>query len=410
MPSFSIPLSGLNANSQALSAISNNLANLNTVGYKDTRMEFRDLFYQQIGSTGAGEPIEIGAGTAVGSNAGIFTQGSIENSGVSTDMAIQGDGFFVTNKNGLQEFTRAGNFSRDQNGDLVTTDGANVMGYPAVNGVVNTQGAVTPLNIPLGQTTPAASTANIQFGLNLDAGAAIGTTTSAQTPVYDSLGAAHVITITFTKTAANTWGYNATVPGADVGQANPVSIGNGNLTFNGNGQLTAPAANLTGLTISGFANGASNLTFNWNGFAAPSPTITQFAAPSAVASSTQDGFPSGSLVSFTVDQDGVVQGSYSNGQSRAIGQIALASFANEEGLQREGANSFTSTIGSGAANIGIANAGGRGSLIGGSLELSNVDIATEFARLIVAQRGYQANAKTVTTFDQVTQDTINLKQ
>src|SRR5215471_4141151 len=188
MPSFSIPLSGLNANSQALSAISNNLANLNTVGYKDTRMEFRDLFYQQIGSTGAGEPIEIGAGTAVGSNAGIFTQGSIENSGVSTDIAIQGDGFFVTDKNGLREYTRAGNFSRDQNGNLVTTDGANVMGYPAVNGVVNTQAPVAALNIPLGQVTPAKATANIQFGMNLDAGAAIGATTSAQTPVYDSLG------------------------------------------------------------------------------------------------------------------------------------------------------------------------------------------------------------------------------
>ncbi len=410
MPSFSIPLSGLNANSQALSAISNNLANLNTVGYKDTRMEFRDLFYQQIGSTGAGEPIEIGAGTSVGSNAGIFTQGSIENSGVSTDIAIQGDGFFVTSKNGLQEFTRAGNFSRDQNGNLVTTDGANVLGYPAVNGVVNTQAAVAGLNIPLGQVTPAAATANIQFGLNLDAGAAVGATTSAQTPVYDSLGAAHVITITFTKTAANTWGYNVTIPGADVGAAAPVSLKAGSLTFNGNGQLTAPAANIAGIAVAGFVNGASNLTFNWNGFAPPQPTLTQFAAPSAVANSTQDGFPSGSLVSFTVDQSGTVQGSYSNGQSRAIGQIALASFANEEGLQRQGANSYTATIGSGAANIGTPSAGGRGSIIGGSLELSNVDIATEFARLIVAQRGYQANAKTVTTFDQVTQDTINLKQ
>jgi len=410
MPSFSIPLSGLNANSQALNAISNNLANLNTVGYKDTRMEFRDLFYQQIGSTGAGEPIEIGAGTGVGSNAGIFTQGSIENSGVSTDLAVQGEGFFVTSKNGLQEFTRAGNFSRDQNGNLVTTDGANVMGFPAVNGVVNTQGAPAALNIPLGQTTPANATANIQFGMNLDAGAAIGATTSAQTPVYDSLGAPHVITITFTKTAANAWGYNVTIPGADVGAAAPVSLKAGALTFNGNGTLATPAANIAGITVAGFVNGASNLAFSWNGFAPPSPTITQFAGASAVANSTQDGFPSGTLSSFIVDQNGVVQGSYSNGQSRSIGQVALASFANEQGLARDGSNSFTSTIASGSANIGSANAGGRGTIIGGSLELSNVDIATEFARLIVAQRGYQANARTVTTFDQVTQDTINLKQ
>jgi flagellar hook protein FlgE len=410
MPSFSIPLSGLEANSQALNAISNNLANLNTVGYKDTRMEFRDLFYQQIGSTGAGEPIEIGAGTGVGSNAGVFTQGPTESSGVNTDMAVQGGGFFVTDKGGLQEYTRAGNFSRDQNGNLVTTDGANVLGYPAVNGVINAQAAVSPLNIPLGQVRPANPTGNIAFGVNLDAGAAVGTTTSAQTPVYDSLGAAHVITVAFTKTAANTWGYNVTVPGADVGAAAPVNIGTGSLTFNGNGQLTAPAANLAGLTIAGFANGAANLTFNWNGFAGPQPTITQFASASAVASQTQDGYPSGSLVDFTVDQSGVVQGTYTNGPPLAIGQVALAGFASEEGLARDGSNSYTATIASGAANVGTANAGGRGSILGGSLELSNVDIATEFARLIVAQRGYQANAKTVTTFDQVTQDTINLKQ
>lgn len=419
MPSFSIPLSGLNADSQALSAISNNLANLNTIGYKDTRMEFRDLFYQQIGTTGGGEPIEIGAGTAVGSNSGIFTQGSIENSGVSTDMAIQNAGFFVTSKNGLQAFTRAGNFSKDPNGDLVTQDGANVMGYAAVNGVINTQGAVTAINIPLGSTTPANPTANVQFGLNLDATAATGATLTAQSPIYDSLGASHTLTITFTKNAAtNSWGYSVTIPGADVGSATPatpVVVGTGTLTFNSAGQLTSPAASipLTIGTAGGtgvFANGAAPLTFNWNGFAAPNQTMTQFAAPSAQANSSQDGSPSGTLASFNVDQNGIIQGTFSNGQTRAIGQIALASFGNEEGLARDGANSFLATIGSGAANIGAANSGGRGSIIGGSLELSNVDIATEFARLIVAQRGYQANAKSVTTFDQVTQDTINLKQ
>jgi flagellar hook protein FlgE len=410
MPSFSIPLSGLNANSQALSAISNNLANLNTVGYKDTRMEFRDLFYQQIGSTGAGEPIEVGAGTAVGSNTGIFTQGSIENSGVNTDIASQGDGFFVTSKNGLQEFTRAGNFSLDQNGNLVTTDGALVLGYTATNGVVNTQSPVAPITIAQGQTTPANATANVLFGLNLDASAATGTVFNASTPIYDSLGAPHVLTFTFTKTAANSWNYAVTIPGADVGSATPVTLTSGALTFNGAGQLTAPAANITGIAITGFANGASNQTFSWNGFAPPQPSLTQFAAASAVANSTQDGFPSGSLINFSVDRTGVVQGIFSNGQSRAIGQIALASFANANGLARTGSNSYQVTLASGAANVGTANSGGRGALLGGSLELSNVDIATEFARLIVAQRGYQANAKTVTTFDQVTQDTINLKQ
>jgi flagellar hook protein FlgE len=409
MPSFSIPLSGLQANSQDLNAISNNLANLNTVGYKDTRMEFRDLFYQQIGSTGAGEPIEIGAGTGVGSNVGLFTQGSVENSGVSTDMAIQGDGFFVTDKGGLQQYTRAGNFTVDQSGNLVTTDGASVMGYSAVNGVVDTQSPVSAISIPKGQVSPATPTANVQFGLNLNSDAAVGDTFSASTPVYDSLGSPHVLTFDFTKTSANNWGYTVSIPGADVGSATPVTVNTGTLTFNGAGQLTAPAANITGINITGFANGASPLTFAWNGFAQPSPTLTQFSAASAVANSSQDGSPSGTLVSFTVDQEGVVQGVFSNG-TRPIAQIAMASFANVDGLSSNGGNSYTATIGSGAANIGTAETGGRGEVLGGSLELSNVDISTEFAALIVAQRGYQANAKTVTTFDQVTQDTINLKQ
>jgi len=409
MPSFSIPLSGLEANSQDLNDISNNLANLNTVGYKDTRMEFRDLFYQQIGSTGAGAPIEIGAGTGVGSNAGIFTQGSIENSGVSTDMAVQGDGFFVTSKGGSQEYTRAGNFTTDQNGNLVTTDGASVMGYSATNGVINTQSPIAPIVIPKGEVSPAAATANVQFGMNLNSDAAIGATYSTSTPVYDSLGASHVVSFDFTKTAANNWSYTVSVPGADVNSATPVTIGTGNLTFNGAGQLTSPTANVTGMTISGFANGATPLTFAWNGLAAPQPTLTQFSAASAVSSTSQDGSPSGTLQSFTVDQDGVVQGVFSNG-TRPIAQVALASFANDNGLSSNGGNAFTATIGSGSANIGTANSGGRGEVLGGSLELSNVDIATEFARLIIAQRGYQANAKTVTTFDQVTQDTINLKQ
>jgi flagellar hook protein FlgE len=169
-------------------------------------------------------------------------------------------------------------------------------------------------------------------------------------------------------------------------------------------------ANIGPIAIAGFANGAANQNFTWKGFAPPQTSLTQFAATSAVSNSAQDGFPSGSLINFSIDQTGVVQGVFSNGQSRAISQVAVASFANVGGLARTGSNSYQATLGSGAANVGSAGTGGRGSLQGGSLELSNVDIATEFARLIVAQRGYQANAKTVTTFDQVTQDTINLKQ
>src|SRR6267142_5421650 len=410
MPSFSIPLSGLTANSQALSAISNNLANLNTVGYKETNTQFRDLFYQQIGTSGSGAPVQLGAGVTVSSNNSLFTQGSVSSTGVDTNVAIQGNGFFVTQKNGLQEFTRAGDFTVDQKGILLSDDGGQVMGYSATGGVVNINAPVGPITLSKGQTTPANPTGNIQLGMNLDSSAAVGDTFTASSPVIDSLGSSHVLTFTFTKTAANTWSYNVTIPGADVGAAGPVSVKSGTLGFNGNGQLTAPAANITGINITGFVDGASNLTFNWTGFAPPTPSITQLAAASAVANSTQDGFPAGSLLHFTVDQNGVIDGTFSNGQSRAIGQIAVASFANDVGLENIGGNAFVATLASGTANIGAANQGGRGSLVGGALELSNVDIATQFAQLITAQRGYEANAKTVTTFDQVTQDTINIKQ
>src|SRR5260221_2305571 len=163
MPSFSIPLSGLTANSQALSAISNNLANLNTVGYKETNTQFRDLFYQQIGTSGSGAPVQLGAGVTVSSNNSLFTQGSVSSTGVDTNVAIQAHGFFVTQKNGLQEFTRAGNFSRDANGVLTASDGSQVLGYSATGGVVNINAPAAPITLSGGQTTPASPTGNVQL-------------------------------------------------------------------------------------------------------------------------------------------------------------------------------------------------------------------------------------------------------
>lgn len=228
----------------------------------------------------------------------------------------------------------------------------------------------------------------------------------------DALGAPHVLTYSFTKTAANNWNYSISIPAADVGQVGaPVVINSGTLTFNGNGQLVTPAANVTGITIAGLADGANNLTFDWNLY---NPNtgglLTQVSGPSATSSTQQDGFSSGSLVNFSIGSDGTIQGVFSNGQTTPLGQIALASFANEQGLNRNGSNEFLSTLSSGAADVGAPATGGRGALTGGSLEQSNVDIATQFAKLIVAQSSYQANAKSITTFNQVTQTAINLVQ
>ena len=412
MPSFSIPLSGLDASSNSLSIIANNLANLNTVGFKAQRTEFQDLFYEQVGTSGNGNPIQEGVGVTDSSISSDVTQGSIQTSGVPTDVAIQGNGYFIAVNNGETVYTRAGDLSVSSSGQLLTPDGAHIQGYQATNGVINANAPLGNLTISTGVTNPPNSTTAVQLAANLDSGAAVGGNFSTSVQVFDSLGGSHTLTFTFTKTAANSWNYAITIPAVDVGATgNPVSVKTGTLTFNGAGQLTAPAANVAGITINNLADGANPLTFAWNVFDANNNgLLTQVANPSATSSTHQDGFSSGSLLSYIIESDGTIQGTFSNGQTAALGQIALATFANGQGLIRNGSNEFLASLASGQADVGKAATGGRGTLSGGALEQSNVDIATQFAQLIVAERSYQANAKSVTTFDQVTQTTINLIQ
>jgi flagellar hook protein FlgE len=400
----------MTASSEALSAIANNLANLNTVGYKDAQVQFSDLFYQNLGTNGAGDPIQLGSGTAVGNTATFFTQGSVSPTGVATDVAISQDGFFVVQKNGVTSYTRAGNFTTDNTGNLVTADGEQVMGYPANNGVINTAQGLTPINLGTGTISPPTATGNVQITANLDATAANGASFPATVTVYDSLGASHVLTFTFTKTAQNTWSYAVSIPGPDVGATNPVTVSSGTLTFDGNGNLLTPTGDVKGINITGFADGAKPLTFNWNLYQNGAGLLTQEAAASSTSSTQQDGTSSGSLQNFAIGDDGTISGTFSNGKTAVLGQLVLATFANEQGLSRTGNNDFQPTLASGQAVIGSPGTGGRGTLAGGSLESSNVDIATEFSNMIVAQRGFEANAHVVTTFDTIMQDTINLSQ
>ena len=416
MPNFSIPLSGLTAESTALSTIANNLANQNTTGYKAKVVLFSDLFYQNLGTAGTGDPIQVGAGTQVGSTPSLFTQGSVSATGVPTDVAIQGSGFFVVqDASGVISYTRAGNFSQ-LNGYLVTSGGQQVLGYPAVNGVVNTGAGIAPLQLGAGTISPPTATTNVQLTTNLNAAAQAGDAFSTPITVYDSLGASHVLTVTYTNTGPGAWNYAITIPAADVGgTGNPVVVNSGALAFDSYGNLTTPAADVTGITIgppntAALADGAAPLTFTWQLYANAAALLTQVAAPSSTSSAHQNGSGSGSLVSFSIGSDGIITGSFSNGKTQALGQVALATFANNDGLQLQGNTDFAPTLASGQAVVGAPGAGGRGTLSGGALELSNVDIATEFANLIVAQRGFEANAKAVTTFDQITQDTIALKQ
>src|SRR5260370_8253654 len=216
MLSFSIPLSGLTASSEALSTTANNLANLNTIGYKDEQIQFSDLFYQNFGTNGAGDPIQQGAGVTVASKPSNFTQGNVTPTGVSTDVAIQGNGFFVVEENGVQTYTRAGNFEVGTDNLLETAGGQHVLGYPAVTGAISTSGGLSTLALGAGTVSPATVTANVSLTSNLDATAAVGSTYSTQATMYDSLGGSHNLTFTYTKGATNTWTYGVTIPAADI--------------------------------------------------------------------------------------------------------------------------------------------------------------------------------------------------
>jgi flagellar hook protein FlgE len=410
MPSFATALSGLESNNTALNTIANNLANMNTVGYKDQTDQFSTLFYQQLNG-GVNGGVQVGVGTQVATTETNFSNGAPTSTGQSTNMALQGNGFFVINDNGQQELTRAGDFVLSQSGALQTTSGASVMGYPASNGSIAVGSGVQPIVLPLGQTLAAKQTGSMNIQANLDASAAIGTSVPAPVTLYDSLGAAHQATVTFTKTAVNTtppsatWSYNIALP---AGEATGSAGTTGTLTFDGSGNLTNPTGTISGISFTGLSDGASNMSFSWNLNGAAGSSITQTASSSNVAGATQDGYASGSYQDFSVDGNGIVQASFSNGQKEMIGQVAVATVSNQQGLQATNNTAYLSTLASGPAVIGTAGNAGRGTIEGGALESSNVDVSTEFSALIVAQRAFEANSKSVTTFDQATQEAINM--
>ncbi|WP_263385395.1 flagellar hook protein FlgE [Granulicella arctica] len=407
MPNFSIALTGLEANSIALNTIGNNLANLNTTAYKGQSTTFEDLFYQQIGTSGSNDPVQVGVGTRVSGTATSFAQGTISTSANSTDMSLSGDGFFVVQQGGVQSLTRAGNFQLDSVGNLTTINGESVMGFPSVGGAVGKSSTLAPLTLPVGETQSAQATQNVSISTNLDASAAVGAQFQTPVTVYDTLGQSHVATVTYTKASATSWGYAVTLPAAD--ETGTPTGNTGTLTFDSTGKLVTPAANVAGVTFPGMADGASSMNFSLNLYNAGGvATVGQSALASNNVTSNQDGFPAGTYQSFKVDAQGIVSASFSNGNSALIGQVAVASVNNDNGLTRTGDNNFQTTAASGASTIGVAGTGGRATIEDDSLEQSNVDISTEFSNLIVAQRAFEANSKTVTTFDTVTQDAISM--
>jgi flagellar hook protein FlgE len=428
--SFSAGLSGLNANAVYLSVIGNNLANINTIGFKSSAVTFMDLVSQTVGGAAA-NPMQVGLGVVTGSISPVFSQGAIENTREATNVAIQGGGFFVVRGNAGNAYTRAGNFSFDSNGTLVTPDGYKVQGWTTTNasGQIVSTGTPGDVTVPPGVLRAPQATSQFYTRTNLDANAAVGSTFTTSVQIYDALGKSHLSTVTYTKTAAGAWSYAMTVDGGEVtgGTAGtPSTLSAGTLTFNAAGQLSAVAATLpaTGggalpgdpdmdvtFTTPTWTNGAAANTVTWDlTDANNTSSLTGFAAQSATSSISQNGSAAGMIDNITILPDGVIQATFGAGQTVAVGQLAMASFNNPKGLVKLGSNRYGESQSAGIPNIGTAGTGGRGTLIGSALEQSNVDIATEFTQMILAQRGYQANSKTITVSDELLVDTLALKR
>lgn len=415
MASFSAALSALNALSTGIDVVGNNLANIDTTGFKDSTVSFHDLVTESVGA-GLGET-QVGFGVGTPVTLRQFTQGAVQTTSGPLDAAIQGDGFFIVQdpSSGAVEYTRGGNFQVDQNGNLTTTTGELVQGWTSTNGAVNTNGPTGNITVPTGTIKAPVATQNFSLNLNLNSqpsSTATPNTFSTSIQVYDSLGNSHVLTVQFTQsTTPGQWNYSITVPNSDV--TSPFTPVTGTLSFDQNGNLTSPSSSSAPpqIQIQGLSDGAADLTLNWQLYdSSGNPRITQYAQTSAVSSLAQDGSASAQLVHVGIANGGQIVAQYSDGQQTIVGQLAMATIRNPESLIAVGNNNFQMSAISALPAIGVPGTGGRGTVVGGAVESSNVDIATQFTNLIVLQRGYEANAKVVTTIDQLSQDTIALKQ
>ncbi len=418
---------GLEASSLELSVVGDNIANANTIGFKLGRASFEDALTQTvIGGTG-----EIGLGSRLQAVQKILTQGALNSTGIATDLALQGNGYFIVhgNHNGQTAnfFTRAGQFTIDRDGYMVNLEGLRMQGFPA-----DASGAVSGLPGDLLVGTASAqprATGEITIKANLDAAAAPITVpfdaTNANTynfttslTVYDTLGTPHQTQVFFTKTAAGAWDWHAMTDGGGLqgGTAGTLTeIAAGALTFDGEGKL---ATSTQDGTIQFNPLGAvipQTLAFNFGdptGVAGGTGLagVTQFASTSASTFIGQDGFGSGQLSSIKIDTQGFISGIFTNGQTRVLGQVAVAGFSAPDRLESIGGNLYAQSQASGQPVVGAPGAGGRASVISGSLEQSNVDLAEQFVRLIAAQRSFEANSKSITTADQLLSELISLKR
>ncbi|MBI5878726.1 MAG: flagellar hook protein FlgE [Chloroflexi bacterium] len=410
--SLSAAISALRNHEVMMDMVANNISNVNTTAFKSGRVTFQELFSQTLrgatapsGERGGLNPMQVGLGMALSGIDTLFTQGNLQATDRPTDLAIQGDGFFLLNAGGnARQYTRDGRMDVDLTGRLVSSNvGMPLLGWMAnpQTDVVDPTQPLTAITLPIGQSMARATTA-LQLRGNMDARTAAGGASTFTMSVYDSLGSLHNIDVTFTRSATNNqWSWSATTTDPAISNLTPAGT---TIAFDTAGRYDTTNPPTT-LDIT-YNNGATSpVTLNLD-FA----EMTQLAASTDIAAGAQNGTPAGAFDAFTVDADGRVVATFTNGLSRTVGQIALATFANTQGLSREGQSLFNVSPNSGPAFVGQPNASGFGQIQGGFLEGSNVDLAQQFTNMIIAQRGFQANSRIITASDEMLQDLVNLKR
>ncbi len=455
-------VSGMQNHQTRMDVLGNNIANVNTTGFKRGRVNFQDLLSQQMSGAakptdelGGVNPKEVGLGMNVASIDTIHTQGSLQTTGVQTDVAIQGNGFFVMKSGEKSYYTRAGTFGLDNEGTLVNpANGMRVQGWMAqdIDGtlILNTSSQPENLVVPVGQKIDARGTTNVNYACNLDKrlpeipeGASradiLSSTWATEFQVYDEFGQEHTLNVSFTRVPGtnNQWQATVNVDPTDGGAAATrvglnTTDGTGNsflVNFDNNGMLAGvtdtagnatPEAGAVMVQVSFNVAGANpqpdgtptrqNFSINLGEIGSVKNTVTQFSEKSSTKAYEQDGYKMGYLENFKIDQSGIITGVYSNGANRTIGQIAMATFANQGGLEKAGENTYVQSNNSGIANVGVSGVAGKGKLIAGALEMSNVDLTEQFTDLIVTQRGFQASSKTIQTSDTMLDTVLNLKR
>ena len=400
-------ISGLRAHQQMMDVTGNNIANVNTTGYKSSQTVFQDTLSQMVNAAGAPQngsggtnPAQVGLGVRTASINANFSQGAAQTTGKAGDMMIQGDGFFIAKSGGETLYTRAGSFTFDANGSLTTPNGQIVQGWSAdVDGVVNSAGAPDAIQLPIGISLKPEQTENITLTGNLSYEAVQGDFKVIPVPIIDVNGASSTLNVKITRDPDPAITWTITVPDP-ADPTNPLNDGTFTIPFT-NGKAGGEPDPVTLLPSTKIIR---------NGLTIDLEDITNYSGNTEARVSASDGSGAGILSSYTVSNTGQIVGVFSNGLKQTLGQLALANFNNVNGLEKIGDSMFRSTVNSGLAQVGAAGSAGLGLITSGALEMSNVDLAQEFTNLVIAQRGFQANSRIITTSDEILQELVNLKR